>query len=75
MTLPVDDASHRKFDNLFNPMWLCVITLTTVGYGDVYALSVPGKIVSALLAICGAFNLSGHDGNDERQDEGTADSD
>jgi hypothetical protein len=39
-------------------MWLCIITLTTVGYGDVYAQSNTGKIVTVFIAISGTFMMA-----------------
>lgn len=52
------DDNYRKFDNFFVPMWLCIITLTTVGYGDVYANTNGGKLVSVGIAISGAFLMA-----------------
>ena len=34
-------------------MWWAVSTLTTVGYGDVFPITVPGKILSAIIALLG----------------------
>ena len=41
------------FDNAFSGLWWAVATLTTVGYGDIYPITVIGKILSAFLAILG----------------------
>lgn len=56
--LPIEDDSYRLFDSFFTPMWLCIITLTTVGYGDVYAVTAAGKSVSVCMAISGAFLMA-----------------
>lgn len=42
-----------KFTDVFDAMWWAVATLTTVGYGDIYPVSVVGKIMSAFIAILG----------------------
>jgi voltage-gated potassium channel len=34
-------------------MWWSVATLTTVGYGDIYPITVIGKFLSAISAISG----------------------
>jgi voltage-gated potassium channel len=52
------DSSYRKFDSLGTSVWLCIITLTTVGYGDVYAVTPEGKVISACIAISGAFLMA-----------------
>ena len=57
-TLPEDDPDHRRFDNFFISVWLVIITITTVGYGDVYAQSNPGKLVSCCIAISGSFLMA-----------------
>ena len=39
-------------------MWCVVITMTTVGYGDVYAVSPFGRAISIINALWGAFVIS-----------------
>ena len=46
------------FDFYFNSIWLTVITLTTIGYGDISPLTPPGKVVVMILAFWGAVLLS-----------------
>ncbi|MEM6569889.1 MAG: ion transporter [Planctomycetota bacterium] len=45
----VNDAFH----SIPETMWWGVATLTTVGYGDVYPVTVAGKILGAMVAILG----------------------
>ncbi len=51
------DAEHEAqpevFDNALSGMWWAIATLTTVGYGDIYPVTVVGKIMSAIIAILG----------------------
>ena len=47
------DAQPDKFQNAFSGLWWAVATLTTVRYGDIYPVTVAGKILGALIAILG----------------------
>lgn len=47
------DAQPEAFGNAFSALWWAVATLTTVGYGDIYPVTVFGKILSAVIAILG----------------------
>lgn len=46
-------AQPDKFGSIPETMWWGVATLTTVGYGDVYPVTVVGKILSSLIAVLG----------------------
>jgi len=47
------DAQPESFKNAFSGLWWAVATLTTVGYGDIYPVTVFGRIIGALIAILG----------------------
>ena len=47
------EVQPDKFENAFSGLWWAVATLTTVGYGDIYPITMLGKIISALLALLG----------------------
>lgn len=46
-------AQPDKFDNAFSSMWWAVATLTTVGYGDIYPITILGRVLSGLIAVLG----------------------
>lgn len=43
----------QAFPNIIATFWWAVATLTTVGYGDVYPVTVMGKILSGIIALLG----------------------
>ncbi len=47
------DAQPDKFPDIPSSMWWSVVTLTTVGYGDIYPITTLGKIFAAISAILG----------------------
>lgn len=46
------------FDSYITAIWCVIITMTTVGYGDVYAVSPFGRMISIINALWGAFVIS-----------------
>lgn len=51
------ENAHWQKDSPFTSVpaasWWCVVTLTTVGYGDMYPVTVPGRIVAAVTMFMG----------------------
>ena len=54
---PSDDLKDA-FDSYFNSVWVTVITLTTVGYGDLAPCTFPGRIITMMLALWGTLLVS-----------------
>ncbi len=46
------------FNDYLNSVYFKCITMTTVGYGDIYPLSMYGKVISVILAFFAAFIIS-----------------
>jgi len=47
------DAQPDQFGSIPKAMWWGAITLTTVGYGDVYPVTLFGRIIGAFIAVLG----------------------
>jgi voltage-gated potassium channel len=48
-----NEAQPEKFSSIPASMWWAVATLTTVGYGDVYPVTIIGKLAGAVVAVLG----------------------
>ena len=46
-------AQPTVFSGLLQSFWWAVMTMTTVGYGDIVPITTLGKLIAALSAICG----------------------
>ena len=47
------EAQPQAFSNIPTAMWWAVVTLTTVGYGDVYPVTSLGKVLGSIIAVLG----------------------
>jgi voltage-gated potassium channel len=47
------DAQPEAFKSILHSLWWALSTLTTVGYGDVYPITVGGKVFTALVLMIG----------------------
>ena len=45
------EHSHGTFSSAFSGMWFCVVTIGTVGYGDLSPVTNMGKVFSAIYTI------------------------
>lgn len=43
----------EAFPDIPATLWWAIVTLTTIGYGDVFPITIPGKFVTSLIAILG----------------------
>jgi voltage-gated potassium channel len=58
MYIAEHDVQPDKFSSIPETMWWGLITLTTVGYGDVSPMTPLGKIIGALTAIMGVCTVA-----------------
>ena len=47
------EAQPEQFSNAFSGIWWSVSTLLTVGYGDIYPVTIPGRVMAIVLAFLG----------------------
>ena len=52
------DVQPKGFGSITRSMWWSVVTLTTVGYGDVYPVTVLGKILAGFIAVLGVGSVA-----------------
>ena len=43
----------KAFPDIPSTMWWGIVTLTTIGYGDVFPITIPGKILTSIIAVLG----------------------
>lgn len=55
---PLSEASGQYFDSYFNCLWVTVITITTVGYGDIYPKTHIGRLVGITACLSGYVMIS-----------------
>ena len=48
-----NEAQPEVFSNAFSGIWWSVSTLLTVGYGDIYPITTPGKIMGIFISFLG----------------------
>lgn len=48
-----NEAQPEHFSSVFESLWWSIVTLTTVGYGDVYPITVGGRIFTFFILLIG----------------------
>ena len=49
------NAQPEVFDNAFSGLWWAVSSVLTVGYGDIYPITIAGRILAILICILGVM--------------------
>ncbi|MBU0507781.1 ion transporter [bacterium] len=47
------EAQPEEFSSIPASLWWGVVTVTTVGYGDIYPITIAGKIIASIFAVIG----------------------
>lgn len=53
-----NQAQPESFDNAFSGIWWAVSTILTIGYGDIYPITVMGKLLGVIIAFLGVFAVA-----------------
>lgn len=49
----IEYEANPQYSSIFQSLWWCIITMTTVGYGDICPITTLGKMVGAVCAVFG----------------------
>jgi len=53
-----DAPDHETFTSVFEAMYWCVVTQTTLGYGDINVVTPIGRMLACVTAVIGIVNLA-----------------
>lgn len=56
--LKLAEENNQALQNFGNAVWCIIITMSTVGYGDVYPISYLGRVIAFCAAISGIILAS-----------------
>jgi len=54
----VDKPGGERFESIPHACWWCIVTILTVGYGDMYPVTTLGRLVATLLMVCSLIVLA-----------------
>lgn len=55
---PVREYTSMDFSNYANAIWYCLVTISTVGYGDYYAVTLPGRVIAFAVCLWGVVTVA-----------------
>ncbi|XP_046559712.1 potassium voltage-gated channel protein egl-36-like [Haliotis rubra] len=54
----LSELREATFSNVLSAWWWAVVTMTTVGYGDIYPVSATGQVIASMCAVTGMVILT-----------------
>ena len=57
-TIAEDVGDGRRINSFFDALWWSASTITTVGYGDIYPVTVTGKIIAVFTMVVGVSTFA-----------------
>ena len=57
-TIAEDVGDGRRINSFFDALWWSAATITTVGYGDIYPVTIAGRIIAVFTMVVGISTLA-----------------
>jgi potassium voltage-gated channel Shaw-related subfamily C protein len=54
----INEVEDNKFDSILIGLWWAIVTITTLGYGDIVPVTPLGRIIGGFCALCGLIFLA-----------------
>ncbi len=55
LILAVERDSNASLNTLFDSLWYTLVTITTIGYGDITPITIPGKLIAITIMFSGVI--------------------